>query len=134
MNLLHHFEEVINLLFLDFLFTVETYLSPVETHCMNIDYFVPDTENVTKGMSDDSLSRLREYHILHRSWPTLVLAYTGPGLHWSWTTLVLVVAGLTHGQDKLFWQKFGFGDHSIFSYPVWSQSNLFVSTLKVMSV
>lgn len=38
--------------------TVETYLSPVETHCMNIDYYVPDTENVTKGFSDDALARL----------------------------------------------------------------------------
>lgn len=38
--------------------TVETYLSPVETHCMNIDYFIPDEENQTRDFSDDSMARL----------------------------------------------------------------------------
>ncbi|XP_018378141.1 PREDICTED: uncharacterized protein LOC108770886 isoform X2 [Trachymyrmex cornetzi] len=38
--------------------TVETYLSPVETHCMNIDYFIPDEENQTRGFSDDAMTRL----------------------------------------------------------------------------
>ncbi|XP_015598122.1 uncharacterized protein LOC107269125 isoform X1 [Cephus cinctus] len=37
---------------------VETYLSPVETHCMNIDYFIPDEENQTRGFSDDAMARL----------------------------------------------------------------------------
>lgn len=43
------------------MFTVETYLSPVETHCMNIDYFIPDEENQTRGFSDDAMARLRKY-------------------------------------------------------------------------
>ncbi|CAH0394884.1 unnamed protein product [Bemisia tabaci] len=38
--------------------TVETYLSPVETHCMNIDYHVPDPENSTKNFSEDQMTRL----------------------------------------------------------------------------
>ncbi|XP_066592760.1 transmembrane protein 114 isoform X1 [Prorops nasuta] len=38
--------------------TVETYLSPVETYCMNIDYFIPDEENQTRGFSEDSMARL----------------------------------------------------------------------------
>ncbi|XP_046817778.1 uncharacterized protein LOC124423734 isoform X1 [Vespa crabro] len=38
--------------------TVETYLSPVETHCMNIDYFIPDEENQTRDFSDDAMARL----------------------------------------------------------------------------
>lgn len=42
-------------------FAVETYLSPVETHCMNIDYFIPDEENQTRGFSDDAMARLRKY-------------------------------------------------------------------------
>lgn len=42
-------------------FAVETYLSPVETHCMNIDYFIPDEENETRGFSDDAMARLRKY-------------------------------------------------------------------------
>lgn len=45
---------------------VETYLSPVETHCMNIDYFIPDEENQTRGFSDDAMARLRKYNTIQR--------------------------------------------------------------------
>ncbi|XP_069691348.1 uncharacterized protein [Periplaneta americana] len=38
--------------------TVETYLSPVETHCNNIDYYLPDVDNVTKQFTDDEMARL----------------------------------------------------------------------------
>ncbi|KAJ1527106.1 hypothetical protein ONE63_008641 [Megalurothrips usitatus] len=38
--------------------TVETYLSPVETHCHNIDYFIPDVDNQTKLLSEDAMTRL----------------------------------------------------------------------------
>lgn len=38
--------------------TVDTYLSPVETHCMNIDYYIPDTENRTKDFNDYAMTRL----------------------------------------------------------------------------
>ncbi|KPJ02674.1 hypothetical protein RR46_09877 [Papilio xuthus] len=38
--------------------TVEIYLSPVETHCSNVDYFIPDENNETKGFSDDAMNRL----------------------------------------------------------------------------
>ncbi|XP_050542568.1 transmembrane protein 178B [Daktulosphaira vitifoliae] len=38
--------------------TVETYLSPVETHCMNVDYFFLDSENQTSEFSEDSMTRL----------------------------------------------------------------------------
>ncbi|XP_045771906.1 uncharacterized protein LOC123871903 isoform X1 [Maniola jurtina] len=38
--------------------TVEIYLSPVETHCSNVDYFIPDENNETKGLSDDAMNRL----------------------------------------------------------------------------
>ncbi|KAK7870809.1 hypothetical protein R5R35_005470 [Gryllus longicercus] len=38
--------------------TVETYLSPVETHCNNVDYYIPDVDNVTKQFSDDAMARL----------------------------------------------------------------------------
>lgn len=43
------------------LFPVEIYLSPVETHCSNVDYFVPDENNETKGLSDDAMNRLMIY-------------------------------------------------------------------------
>lgn len=45
---------------------VETYLSPVETHCMNIDYFIPDEENQTRGFSDDAMARLRKYSAIEQ--------------------------------------------------------------------
>ncbi|XP_046399208.1 uncharacterized protein LOC124165754 isoform X2 [Ischnura elegans] len=37
---------------------VPLYLSPVETHCMNIDYFIPDVDNQTKQFSEDAMTRL----------------------------------------------------------------------------
>lgn len=37
---------------------LETYLSPVETHCHNIDYFIPDVDNQTKLLSEDAMTRL----------------------------------------------------------------------------
>lgn len=47
-------------------FSVETYLSPVETHCMNVDYFFLDTDNQTHEFSEDAMTRLRKYNN-HRS-------------------------------------------------------------------
>ncbi|XP_026473767.1 uncharacterized protein LOC113377609 [Ctenocephalides felis] len=38
--------------------TVETYLSPVETHCNNVDYFIPDSRDATRGFSEDAMARL----------------------------------------------------------------------------
>uniref|UniRef100_A0A1B6GSJ6 Voltage-dependent calcium channel gamma-5 subunit n=2 Tax=Cuerna arida TaxID=1464854 RepID=A0A1B6GSJ6_9HEMI len=38
--------------------TIETYLSPVETHCINIEYFLADVDNQTKGFSEDAMTRL----------------------------------------------------------------------------
>lgn len=46
------------------LLSVETYLSPVETHCMNIDYYIPDTESLTKDFSEEAMTRLREYILM----------------------------------------------------------------------
>lgn len=43
------------------LFSVETYLSPVETHCMNVDYFFLDPENQTHEFSEDAMTRLRTF-------------------------------------------------------------------------
>jgi len=34
------------------------YLSPVETYCMDIDYYIPDTENLTSSFSQDEMGRL----------------------------------------------------------------------------
>lgn len=40
--------------------SVETYLSPVETHCMNIEYYIPDVDNLTRDFSEDAMTRLRK--------------------------------------------------------------------------
>ncbi|KAG8257933.1 hypothetical protein J6590_039482 [Homalodisca vitripennis] len=54
----------------------ETYLSPVETHCINIEYFLADVDNQTKGFSEDAMTRLRYvvitlsgrlHQLIHRS-------------------------------------------------------------------
>jgi len=37
---------------------VPLYLSPVETYCMNIDYYIPDEENVTGDFSQDEMAKL----------------------------------------------------------------------------
>ena len=47
-----------------FFVTVQIYLSPVETHCSNIDYYIPDVENLTKEFTDDATTRLRKLIIL----------------------------------------------------------------------
>ncbi|XP_058798875.1 uncharacterized protein LOC131668593 isoform X2 [Phymastichus coffea] len=36
----------------------DIYLSPVETYCMNIDYFIPDEENQTRLFNDDAMARV----------------------------------------------------------------------------
>ena len=41
--------------------SVELYLSPVETYCENINYYIPDEENLTKSFSEERMARLREY-------------------------------------------------------------------------
>ncbi|RZC31900.1 uncharacterized protein BDFB_001344 [Asbolus verrucosus] len=38
--------------------TVKTYLSPVETHCNNINYYIPDENNETRDFTDDAWTRL----------------------------------------------------------------------------
>ncbi|CAG9812706.1 unnamed protein product [Phaedon cochleariae] len=40
--------------------TVKTYLSPVETHCSNVNYYLPDENNDTRDFTDDAWTRLRE--------------------------------------------------------------------------
>jgi hypothetical protein len=38
--------------------TVKTYLSPVETHCNNINYYLPDENNETRDFTDDAWTKL----------------------------------------------------------------------------
>ena len=45
---------------------METYRSPVETLCTNIDYYIPDDKGATKSFSEDAMARLRKkiYYLL----------------------------------------------------------------------
>ncbi|XP_065172712.1 transmembrane protein 114 isoform X1 [Atheta coriaria] len=38
--------------------TVKTYLSPVETHCNNINYYISDEDNDTRDFTDDAWTKL----------------------------------------------------------------------------
>lgn len=68
MTVIHLFLNIYNIVLnkykILFLFTVDTYLSPVETHCMNVDYFFLDTDNQTHEFSEDAMTRLRKFFIL----------------------------------------------------------------------
>ena len=43
-------------------FSVSLYLSPAETWCFNLDYYIPDSEGVTKTFDNASISRLRKFN------------------------------------------------------------------------
>ena len=56
-----------------FLISVELYMSPVETWCHNINYYIPDEGNETKNLSMEQMARIRKlineilwkYYLLH---------------------------------------------------------------------
>ena len=43
-----------------FLISVELYMSPVETWCHNINYYIPDEGNETKNLSMEQMARIRK--------------------------------------------------------------------------
>lgn len=42
---------------------VELYMSPVETWCRNLDYYIPDEENVTKTFNQEQMTRIRKWKL-----------------------------------------------------------------------
>ena len=42
---------------------VELYMSPVETWCLNLDYYIPDQNDVTKLFNQEQMTRVRKYNI-----------------------------------------------------------------------
>ena len=40
--------------------SVDLYMSPVETWCHNINYYIPDEEGATKDFSQENMTRIRE--------------------------------------------------------------------------
>lgn len=55
--------------------TVETYTSPTQTQCFNVNYYIPEDE-VSDKFSDDRWDRTREYHRFSRAavdWQLLLL-------------------------------------------------------------
>ena len=59
---------------------VELYLSPVETYCENINYYIPDEENLTKSFSEERMARLREFQLQRRVVNDVVHLYPLPTL------------------------------------------------------
>ena len=41
---------------------VELYISPVETWCRNVDYYIPDENDVTKSFNQEQMTRIREWN------------------------------------------------------------------------
>ena len=40
--------------------SVDLYMSPVETWCHNINYYIPDEEGATKDFSQENMTRIRK--------------------------------------------------------------------------
>ena len=41
-------------------FPVDLYLSPVETWCHNLNYYIPDEDGVTKEFTAENMTRIRK--------------------------------------------------------------------------
>ena len=42
---------------------VEVYMSPVETWCRNVDYYIPDKNDVTAKFNKGQMTRIRKFRI-----------------------------------------------------------------------
>ncbi|XP_044731873.1 transmembrane protein 235 isoform X2 [Chrysoperla carnea] len=59
--------------------TVKTYLSPVETHCNNINYYFPDTDNETSDFSEDAITKL---YMSRAVIALFILSFVVTGISW----------------------------------------------------
>ena len=39
---------------------VEVYMSPVETWCRNVDYYIPDEDGITNNLDAEQMTRIRK--------------------------------------------------------------------------
>ena len=44
-----------------FIVSVELYMSPVETWCHNLNYYIPDEEGDTKEFTAENMTRIRKF-------------------------------------------------------------------------
>ena len=51
----------IKILLSAFFLSVELYMSPVETWCHNINYYIPDEEGETKNFNMEMMARIRKF-------------------------------------------------------------------------
>ncbi|XP_044731874.1 transmembrane protein 235 isoform X3 [Chrysoperla carnea] len=58
---------------------VKTYLSPVETHCNNINYYFPDTDNETSDFSEDAITKL---YMSRAVIALFILSFVVTGISW----------------------------------------------------
>ena len=50
--------------------SVELYMSPVETWCHNLNYYIPDEEGVTKDFTAENMTRIRKFDNINLFKPT----------------------------------------------------------------
>ena len=48
-----------------YLITDDLYMSPVETWCHNLNYYIPDDTRETKDFSKENMTRIRKYFLKH---------------------------------------------------------------------
>ena len=42
-------------------------MSPVETWCRNLDYYIPDEDGITNNLDAEQMTRIRKYKIVNTS-------------------------------------------------------------------
>jgi len=46
---------------------LELYMSPVETWCRNLDYYIPDEDGITNNLDAEQMTRIRKFKIVNKS-------------------------------------------------------------------
>ena len=42
-------------------------MSPVETWCRNLDYYIPDEDGITNNLDAEQMTRIRKFKIVNKS-------------------------------------------------------------------
>ena len=51
------------------------YISPVETWCLNLDYYIPDTNDRTKDFKGNEMTRIRKSTVILHNIPELKIYF-----------------------------------------------------------
>ena len=70
---------------------VQLYMSPVETWCRNLDYYIPDEKDVTKTLGKEEMTRIRKFShriFIVNLWREKVFRQTASLMERHWTLLI----------------------------------------------